>query len=680
MIAEDVSAASAGPSVSADIELSAAEILFADRYRIQPDVVLPHLSTTSARAYLATDTSDPKKDMYALVLDRAVPARGQALVTAKSVPHDALTKPVRWGRVDWNEPGRQENVIVLEQPSGTPLMPSLNATVQPWTVRELKRDLLAPILDLIRRVHGERLTHRNIRPTNLFRRASDGQVMSGQFYSAPAGYDQPAMFESLERALCPPIARGNGDMSDEMSAIGVTLLILALGRNPVAGIDDKTLLTRRVEVGSYNAILGDTKLPAELAPIVRALMRGEDHERWSLTDLSNWVHSGRVNPSQPMPGVRADRPFEFNGQAAHTARELAYILSTDWTAAAKVAGTETIARWVDRSLKNRDLAKEVADCSLLGVGGPRQMTDDIRLSRVIATLDPTGPIRFRRMTVMPDAFGPAAVMAVQDKSLAADFTDLILGKLMGFWHELQLRPKTWMVTASEVAEKASIFLAETGSGFSIERCAYELNPTLPCLSPLVGRMTPTQPREMLEVIEEKAGQGELAFDRHIAAFLGARINGSIDRELGYYARASGELLRRVAQLRLLAFVQSKNSSTAAKNLFALFLDSLQPIFDEYRNTRLREQLLKDARRAKGRGSLNDLVRIIDNAKTRRLDERGFEIAQRRQLAIEAEVAKLQKDETFRQRQANRLGRQIAANVASVISILVLGALVVTRMG
>jgi len=58
-------------------------------------------------------------------------------------------------------------------------------------------------------------------------------------------------------------------MADDMFAIGATILLLTLGRNPVAGIDEKELLQRRIELGSFNAILGGNKLPAEIAPVVR---------------------------------------------------------------------------------------------------------------------------------------------------------------------------------------------------------------------------------------------------------------------------------------------------------------------------------------------------------------------------------------------------------------------------
>ena len=661
-------------------EDSGNEILFASRYKIQPDVVLPHLSTSSARAYMAFDSQDPRKSLYALVLDRRVPARHHAIVNCKRVVHEEMLKPLRWGRVDWKPSGREEIVIILPQPPGPPLMPSLDAQIQPWLVRELKRDFVGPVVDLLRRMHDENVPHRNIRPTNLFQNLEDGSVIPGQIYSAPPGYDQPMLFEPIDRARCLHMGRGTGDASDDMYAIGVTMMMLALGRNPVADIAEEELLRRRIQLGSYNAMLGDNKLHNELAPVVRSLMRDDAHERWSFSDLSNWVQTGRVNPSQPTPGSRADRPFEIGGEEATTARELSYLMSKNWDAALKVITTNEIEHWVDRSLKDRQLAKELGECAELGAFGPKQMTPDIMLSRILSTLDPTGPICFRSMTVIPDGFATATVAALDDNTLTNDFAGLIAGKLMTFWHESQARPKPWMLAASEVAEKISVFLSRKAAGFSIERCAYTLNPALPCLSPLLNRSAPLQVRELIETMDRHAGDGDFLFDRHIAAFLGARIGGSVDRELTEIDDADEDAARRIAQLRLVAYAQSKNSSTAAKRLYAMFLEHLEPVLNEYNNIPMREKLRRTARKAASRGSLNDLVRIVDNRKNRTWDARAFDMARRRFALLEREMHRLRTDASMLRRQSIRLGHQIAANIACLAAVAAAATLIIMQAG
>ena len=96
--------------------------------------------------------------------------------------------------------------------------------------------------------------------------------------------------------------------------------------------------------------------------------------------------------------------------------------------------------------------------------------------------------------------------------------------------------------------------------------------------------------------------------------------------------------------------------------------------------RLREEMLKDSKRAAPKGRLGDLIKIVDNAKRRRWDERGGVAAERRYAALAAEITRMQTDEKRLQRQANLLGRQIAANVSSVVSVLVIAALVFSKIG
>src|SRR3546814_3161450 len=168
----------------------------------------------------------------------------------------------------------------MPQPLGEPLMKSAGDQCRPWTINELSRNLLAPMVECLLRLGEQRITHRNIRPANLFQRQKDGMVMSGEFYCAPPGFNQPSMFEPIERAMCLPAGRGTGEMADDVFALGVTVAMMAVGRNPVAELDDETLTRRRIELGSSKALLGGPKLPRELEPDVRSLLRDAVTERW----------------------------------------------------------------------------------------------------------------------------------------------------------------------------------------------------------------------------------------------------------------------------------------------------------------------------------------------------------------------------------------------------------------
>ena len=62
---------------------------------------------------------------------------------------------------------------------------------------------------------------------------------SARHWSAPPAMHQPAVCETAYTALCHPAARGDGRIADDVYALGVLLMTLALGRLPMEGVDDR---------------------------------------------------------------------------------------------------------------------------------------------------------------------------------------------------------------------------------------------------------------------------------------------------------------------------------------------------------------------------------------------------------------------------------------------------------
>jgi len=100
----------------------------------------------------------------------------------------------------------------------------------------------------------------------------------------------------------------------------------------------------------------------------------------------------------------------------------------------------------------------------------------------------------------------------------------------------------------------------------------------------------------------------------------------------------------------------------------MFLKYLQPAINEYKNVPMRERLHRAARKAVSKGSLNDLVRILDNRKNRTWDERGFEAARKRNALLDREIERLRTDAKSFRRQSLLLGHQIAANIGSLVAV------------
>jgi hypothetical protein len=65
---------------------------------------------------------------------------------------------------------------------------------------------------------------------------------------------QPTIFEPPWSALCHPSARGDGRIADDVHALGMLIVTVALGRIPLTGLDDHAMIHRQLELGVFEAV------------------------------------------------------------------------------------------------------------------------------------------------------------------------------------------------------------------------------------------------------------------------------------------------------------------------------------------------------------------------------------------------------------------------------------------
>ena len=636
------------------------------RYQVQPDQPLPELSTPNSRAFAVVDSSDTSQQLYALITDPKIPFRLNALGSARDLEDVSLVKPVQWGSIDWPLTERCETIIILQRPMGEPLMPSINEHITPLTVQEIADYLMNPMVDLLEALSDHGLAHRSIRPSNIFRTGSDGAYIAGEFYSAPPGFHQPSVFEPLERAMCEPGGRGAVEIADDLFALGVTALFLSIGRNPVAGVDDKTLLARRADMGSFAALTLEHKPPGDLALAIRSLLNDSPRERWTIEDLSRWSGIGAAAQAKPLSIARSDRGFDFAGGKYHTGRELALAFSQNWKAAIEVVQTDAVQRWAERGIETRDLSQQLDDCKFSDSDGPRMISDDLLLARTIITLDPDGPLRYRGLNVMPDGIGALSAFAAVDKDIGSKFSELLTLQLMQFWFDKQLRPAMWASAGKGDAEKMLAHLKKKGPGFGIERCVYEMNKGMACQSPRFTGTNAVAIRDMMEAIDAGCVSGEQQLDRHVAAFLGARYSGSLDNELDDFATASNGEEALVAQLGIFAAVQFKHGPRELPHLASLFFNHLETLLSPFHNVELRERIRRSAEQVATTGKLPELLSIVRNKKYMRMDKKGFGQSKLYYTSLERQI-QVQQIALTRISPASLVkGRVAAAYIASCI--------------
>jgi len=187
------------------------------------------------------------------------------------------------------------------------------------------------------------------------------------------------------------------------------------------------------------------------------------------------------------------------------------------------------------------------------------------------------------------------------------------------------------------------FKETEGIGYGIERCLYELNPVLACLSPYLIHAAVLTPAEALIALEEVASQSDRPqspIDRHLAAFLMSRWKGLsyVDlRDLGHSQRE----VKSLAILRVLAGIQVYFKVGPLPNLCQWMAELCAPMVARYRNLAARNRVNRDVAEAVAAGHLSNLVKIFANQQEREKDEEGFQAARAEIWLIESEIKEIE---------------------------------------
>ncbi|MBY0431707.1 MAG: serine/threonine-protein kinase, partial [Rhodospirillales bacterium] len=547
---------------------------------------------------------------------------------------------------------------------------------------EIIRKFVTPMVLGLKEIFQRGLTHRAIRPTNMFFMEPRDRIVFGDCCVSPPALEQTAIFEPIEMIMCHPTARGNGRSGDDLYALGVSLVMMLLGRNPVSHYDEETVLRQKMSIGTYAVLVGEERLPLAMIEVLRGLLCDDPHERWTMESLDLWLSGRRLSPLQPRLEKRAQRGFQFRGKEYFGARDLGMAFSKFWDEAIPPVMEGRLELWLRRALEDKERA-EMVQTVMRNAAVPaadKRVGADQLLARVCIILDPTAPIRYKGLHAMPDGFGPLLAY------LMANGRDL---RLIAECITREI-PKQWFESRSEYNPEYSplegnfrelrAFLMSTSTGFGMERCLYELNDSLACQSSLVGADYVVDFRELLSALDNAAKRVDpktWPIDRHIAAFIACRVNYDVDRQITNLSDPKPEQST-LAMLGLLALMQWRQGNEPLYNLAAWVGGLIQPIVENFHSRQRRKRLDKEIPRNIRQGSLVDMFSLIDNAEEWQKDADGFERAKAQFLSAHHEIKEMESGRVGRDEHAKRIGRQVAALISMLITLCTLTVLTVMR--
>jgi hypothetical protein len=664
-----------------DRDVAAGSVIVAGRYEIVPGSPTTQFGTPPAQAYSAIDRVRPADPHFAVICAPELPPRQDVIAPLCTLHVAELITPRAWGVVDWAPLGRRCTALVFEEPGGARLCDALSDAIEPMPEEEILSALLPSALTGLKALAALGITHRAIRPTNLYRRAADRKVVLGDCVSAPPAFAQPLAFETIESALAQPTGRGAGSIADDLYALGVTVAFLLAGTNPDIALTDGALLAEKINRGSFATLLGGARPPLRMLELLRGLLADDPRERWSLQDLGIWIEHRRLAVRQSVPAKRAARPLELAGSPHLTARSLACAVAANPAEAAKSIRSGEFDAWLQRSLADPERSSAVALALGETANADPGTTEKRIAARLAMALDPRAPLRYAGFSVTIDGLGPALLEAYQAGTGAVTIAEAIMARLPQFWLGMQSAGRIEGSPLFPRLERLRQMLDDRRPGFGLERLLYELNPGLHCLSPAIERDHVVTPDDLPAALERACAAGligDAPIDRHVAAFVTARCRPMIQDR--HDALASAEPVHRnLATLQVLARLQGQYGPASLPALGEQMRRGLPAQVERYRSRSRRDRLRAAIANLGGSGKLGHMVALVASAEEMRRDLEEFESARSEVAAIKHAMVTLRSRIQLRHRESVDLGGKLAVTAsillgwsAALVSLFVAG--------
>lgn len=659
-------------------------VVLRDRFTVFPGRPLPELDSPNAQAFAVEDRRGGRP-VFALALSPDLPVRLGTLQKMRGQQFSSLLAVIDYGFAYW-PPAQRETVIVLfERPFGGRLVSSLDDSFQPLSDPDYQKIILKPLVQGMEELKGRGIVHRGIRPTNIFfMDAERTRLVIGECVSAPPAFDQPTLCEPIESAMTSPEGRGPGITADDMYAFGVTLLYILIGRRPGGQYRGRDLTRAKVTLGSFAALTGDARFSLAMIEVLRGLLIDDPLLRWDIESMKLWVAGRRLSPILAKPEKRAQRAFRFEGAEVMTRRDLAMALADNWEKAAGPVMDGQVEVWLRRSLDEKDAAEAVAEmvrsAAFPGGSGGAVGADTV-VARVCMILDPTGPIRYKTARFLPEGLGAALAVATTRQKDVRAIAECILREVPDSWFQVQTTFDPAYVTMMSQIKQVRAHLRQAQPGFGVERCIYELNDSLQCLSPLLQNEYVLEIEDLLPALDRAAKRVDpksWPADRHIVAFVAAHFRFDVEKQIAALNSPQADTSA-LGLLSLLAVLQWKLGPETLHGLTGWIGGLVAPIINSYHNREVRKRLERDIPKLVRKGSLPDLYNALDDVQERQKDLDGFAWAKAEFAGAEQEILDLEADSSSRETNAHRLGQQTAGVVSVMIGLITICVLLAMQL-
>lgn len=437
---------------------------------------------------------------------------------------------------------------------------------------------------------------------------------------------------------------------------------LYLGHELGGDISTPELLRIKQKKGSYQALLGDDKIPNQISPVLRSLLNDNVDARLNYVQAYNLLDGKSNNYTSSGTTDRPKRTISFNGEKFYAARDFAIAISAAPQEAYELVRSGKLLDWIKNGLENEKLAGKIE--KMLTASPEGSTSTDVIIAKISIMLAPELPLRLRDLCLFPDGAPKAIFYALRKGSDTKVFHELFSSELIKLWYLEQEH----MRSPANAAE-FRIYINRQDIGYGLDRIMYDFDDDIPCVSPLLGDEFVNSPTRILRALDNTYARQivkSMPYDRNIIAYLRCKMGKKIDGILTNLGSGK-DYLQASAILRLYTSMQNKFGPAQLPHLSQWLASSSVAIIKSYHNLKYQKFLERELLKINKNGKLHELCDILENEEARNKDKANYTKAVSDINFLLAEKNKLVNNSYKMDEEA----RSLAIRFTSILAIMVM---------
>ncbi len=655
----------------ANANVDPSHVKFGKNIYINVNMRLPQFDNGNSLAYRAYNSLNKESRFIAIVSGVENIPRWSSVANYSNLADTSFLHLVGSGIVNWPLENRQKYVFMYSNDLGECLVPEGGFSDHHWRHPDIVDYFIHPMIRMFKEMSDKNFAHGSIRPSNIYYSSADkiGPVILGDGLSVQAGSTQDPVFLPPSIAMAEPMGRGNASIKSDIYAFGVSLVFFLRKSNAIEGLKDDELVRKKLEVGSYNALIGNERFQASFLELLRGVLHDDVTQRWGLEEMFAWLDGSRLTPAALSKKKKANRPLTFNGDKHLYAEFLALDIHKNPRELAAIVEDGSLGRWIEKSIDDSSMSERYRKALERAAGFSGNGNDEYLATQVALALNSSLPIRYKGRCFTYDGIGAMMVKSVCDGENLDYYKEVI---------NLNLPDQALMgagLNQSEIIATLKLYdncraaISRAKIGYGIEKCIYMLCKDAPCLSPSLKQYFINGNKSVLMAFEalcKKGGQISLMLDRHLAAFFAVNEAGIMDSIL--YDLSSPDKNNQVAgNLRFMAAMQKKARVESVNAIANVFLESLSGVYTIFKNRKMREIIKEGITKAAKEGDLIGMVALLNDTRSLARDKKAFQIAMTEYKMLQDEYDEYNRKLANKKTYGVVNGRDMAAVISWMIS-------------